>query len=97
MDDLLGEQALSAGGLTQGSGQIGGLSGIDYLVYGSITKLGTKSDAVAIGGFAGGGQKAEMSVDIRIVDTSTGHKNIEDCAEASKFRFSYSIAGITRW
>ncbi|GIR86851.1 MAG: hypothetical protein CM15mP86_03100 [Gammaproteobacteria bacterium] len=72
MDDLLGEQALSAGGLTQGSGQIGGLSGIDYLVYGSITKLGTKSDAVAIGGFAGGGQKAEMSVDIRIVDTSTG-------------------------
>ena len=72
MDDLLGEQALSAGGLTQGNGQIGGLSGIDYLVYGSITKLGTKSDAVAIGGFAGGGQKAEMSVDIRIVDTSTG-------------------------
>tara|TARA_Y200000002_G_scaffold346338_1_gene320848 strand:+ start:455 stop:1354 length:900 start_codon:yes stop_codon:yes gene_type:complete len=72
MDDLLGEQALSAGGLTQGNGQIGGLSGIDYLVYGSITKLGTKTDAVAIGGFAGGGQKAEMSVDIRIVDTSTG-------------------------
>ncbi len=72
MDDLLGEQALSAGGLTQGSGQIGGLSGVDYLVYGSITKLGTKSDAVAIGGLAGGGQKAEMSVDIRIVDTSTG-------------------------
>jgi len=72
MDDLLGEQALSAGGLTQGNGQIGGLSGIDYLVYGSITKLGTKSDAVAFGGIAAGGQKAEMSVDIRIVDTSTG-------------------------
>ena len=61
MDDLLGEQALSAGGLTQGNGQIGGLSGIDYLVYGSITKLGTKSDAVAFGGIAAGGQKAEMS------------------------------------
>ena len=72
MDDLLGEQALSAGGLTQGNGQIGGLSGIDYLVYGSITKLGTKSDAVAFGGIAAGGQKAEMAVDIRIVDTSTG-------------------------
>ena len=72
MDDLLGEQALSAGGLTQGSGEIGGLGGIDYLVYGSITKLGTKSDAVALGGIAAGGQKAEMSVDIRIVDTSTG-------------------------
>lgn len=72
MDDVLGEQALSAGGLTQGDGQIGGLSGIDYLVYGSITKLGTKSDAVAFGGIAAGGQKAEMSVDIRVVDRSTG-------------------------
>lgn len=72
MDDLLSEQALSAGGLTQGSGDIGGLSGVDYLVYGSITKLGTKSDAVALGGIAAGGQKSEMSVDIRIVDASTG-------------------------
>jgi len=72
MDDLLGEQALSAGGLTEGNGQIGGLSGVDYLVYGSITKLGTKSDAVAFGGIAAGGQKAEMSVDIRVVDKSTG-------------------------
>ena len=72
MDDLLSEQALSAGGLTQGSGEIGGLSGVDYLVYGSITKLGTKSDAVALGGIAAGGQKSEMSVDIRIVDASTG-------------------------
>ena len=33
MDDILGEQALSAGGLTQGSGEIGGLGGIDYLIY----------------------------------------------------------------
>jgi hypothetical protein len=72
MDDILGEQALSAGGLTEGDGQIGGLSGVDYLVYGSITKLGTKSDAVALGGIAAGGQKAEMSVDIRVVDKSTG-------------------------
>ena len=72
MDDILGEQALSAGGLTEGDGQIGGLSGVDYLVYGSITKLGTKSDAVAFGGIAAGGQKAEMSVDIRVVEKSTG-------------------------
>lgn len=72
MDDILGEQALSAGGLTQGSGEIGGLSGVDYLVYGSITKLGTKSDAFAIGGIAAGGDKAEMSVDIRVVDAITG-------------------------
>ena len=46
--ELLGEQALSAGGLTEGSGQIGGLSGIDYMIYGSITKLGSKENAIAI-------------------------------------------------
>ena len=47
-------------------------SGIDSPVYGSITKLGTNSDAVACGGRVAGGQKAEMSVDIRVVDKSTG-------------------------
>ena len=54
MDDLLGEQALAAGGLTQGSGQIGGLSGVDYLVYGTITKLGKEGEAMSFGGIGGG-------------------------------------------
>lgn len=81
LDDLLGEQALSAGGLTEGSGQIGGLGGVDYLVYGSITKLGKKSDAVAFGGIAAGGKSTQMSVDIRVVDVSTGSIRISKTVE----------------
>ena len=95
MDDILGEQALSAGGLTQGSGQIGGLGGIDYLIYGSITKLGTTSNAMAIGGIGGGGQKAEMSVDIRVVDITTGSikisKTVEDSAKAGS---AFAMEGL---
>tara|TARA_B100001013_G_C24531331_1_gene410888 strand:- start:99 stop:911 length:813 start_codon:yes stop_codon:yes gene_type:complete len=95
MDDVLGEQALSAGGLTEGSGQIGGLGGIDYLIYGSITKLGTTSNAVAIGGIGGGGQKAEMSVDIRVVDVTTGSirisKTVEDSAKSGS---AFAMEGL---
>ena len=95
MDDILGEQALSAGGLTQGSGQIGGLGGIDYLIYGSITKLGTTSNAMVIGGIGGGGQKAEMSVDIRVVDITTGSikisKTVEDSAKSGS---AFAMEGL---
>ena len=95
MDDILGEQALSAGGLTQGSGQIGGLGGIDYLIYGSITKLGTTTNAVAFGGIGGGGQKAEMSVDIRVVDVTTGSikisKTVEDSAKSGS---AFAMEGL---
>ena len=95
MDDILGEQALSAGGLTQGSGQIGGLSGVDYLIYGSITKLGKATNAVAIGGIGGGGQKAEMSVDIRVVDVTTGSirisKTVEDSAKTGS---AFAMEGL---
>ena len=47
--DLISEQALSAGGITQGSGQIGGISGVDYLIYGSITKLGVETNEFNLG------------------------------------------------
>lgn len=95
LDDLLGEQALSAGGLTQGSGEIGGMGGVDYLVYGSITKLGQKSDAVAIGGIAAGGQSTEMSVDIRVVDASNGSIRISKTVEKkSKGASAFAMEGF---
>ena len=95
MDDILGEQALSAGGLTQGSGEIGGLGGIDYLIYGSITKLGTTSNAVAFGGIGGGGQKAEMSVDIRVVDVTTGSIKISKTVEdEAKVGSAFAMEGL---
>jgi hypothetical protein len=95
MDDLLGEQALSAGGLTEGSGQIGGLGGVDYLVYGSITKLGKKNDAVAFGGISAGGSSTEMSVDLRVVDASTGSIRITKTVEReSKGGSAFAMQGF---
>jgi curli biogenesis system outer membrane secretion channel CsgG len=74
MDEILGEQALS-------TGEISGLNGVDYLVYGSITKLGKKSSGLAIGGIAAGGKGSEMAVDIRVVDASSGSIRISKTVE----------------
>ena len=95
MDDLLGEQALSAGGLTQGSGQIGGLSGVDYLVYGTITKLGKEGEAVSFGGIGGGSSKSVMSVDIKVVDARTGSVRISKTVErTAKGAMAISLGDI---
>ena len=42
MNDLLGEQLYGEAGLTDTGGEIGGLTGVDYLVYGAITKFGAR-------------------------------------------------------
>jgi len=79
--DLIGEQALSAGGITQGNGQIGGISGVDYLIYGSITKLGVESSNLKLGDFKSDSKTAVMSVDLRVVDASTGSIKISETVE----------------
>lgn len=79
--DLISEQALSAGGITQGNGQIGGLSGVDYLIYGSITKLGVETSNVKLGDFKSNSKTGVMSVDLRVVDTSTGSIKISETVE----------------
>ena len=95
MDDLLGEQALAAGGLTQGSGQIGGLSGVDYLVYGTITKLGKEGEAMSFGGIGGGSSKTTMSVDIKVVDARSGSVRISKTVErTAKGAMALSLGDI---
>jgi curli biogenesis system outer membrane secretion channel CsgG len=79
--DLISEQALSAGGITEGSGQIGGISGVDYLVYGSITKLGVESNEFNLGDYKSASQDGVMSVDLRVVDVSTGSIKISETVE----------------
>ena len=79
--DLISEQALSAGGITQGNGQIGGISGVDYLIYGSITKLGTETSDIKLGDYKSKSKTGVMSVDLRVVDTSTGSIKISETVE----------------
>ena len=83
MDELLGEQALGAGGLTTGRGEIGGLGSVDYLIYGSVTKLGTKKSGFAFGDLKTGSAVAEMSVDVRVVDAHSGSIRISKAVEKS--------------
>ncbi len=79
--DLISEQALSAGGITQGNGQIGGISGVDYLIYGSITKLGVENNEFKLGDFQSDSQDGVMSVDLRVVDVTTGSIKISETVE----------------
>jgi hypothetical protein len=52
------------------------------LVYGSITKLGQTKGGVATGQFATANLITEMSVDIRVVDASTGEIRRAETADA---------------
>ena len=79
--DILSEQALSSGGITEGNGQIGGIGAVDYLVYGSITKLGVESNSVKLGDYKSDSKDAVMSVDLRVVDATTGSIKISETVE----------------
>ena len=48
MNDLLGEQLYGEAGLTDTGGEIGGIKGVDYLVYGAITKFGARQSGIGV-------------------------------------------------
>ncbi len=73
VDEILGEQGLNnefGDGKTAGGGF--NVSGVDYLVYGAITKLGQRKKTMATGNFATASLLTEFSADIKVVDASTG-------------------------
>lgn len=47
---VLQEQGLGQMNLTTSGGRVGGLTGIDYLIYGSITQFGARKSGFSIGG-----------------------------------------------
>lgn len=53
LDALLNEQAIGQMGLTDRAGPIGGLTGVDYYVYGTITNFGSAQKGLSTGGAAG--------------------------------------------
>lgn len=55
LDALLNEQALGQMGLTDSGGQIGGLKGVDYFVYGTITNFGQAESGMRVGSDSGVG------------------------------------------
>jgi curli biogenesis system outer membrane secretion channel CsgG len=81
LDQILGEKGLSMAGITEGTGKISGVSGVDYLIYGSITKLGKDRQGVQVGGFGMGSSKIAMAMDLRVVNASTGEMLYADTVE----------------
>lgn len=48
MDAVLSEQVLAQQGITDGGGHVGGLVGIDYTIYGTITKFGVTESGLNV-------------------------------------------------
>jgi len=83
VDEILAEQGLNnevGDGRTANGGF--NVAGVDYLVYGSITKLGQRKSGMATGQFATASLITEMAVDIKVVDASTGEIRRAETAEA---------------
>ncbi len=87
LDQILSEKALGQANVTNSGQTISGVQGVDYLIYGTITKLGQDTQATAVsgspfgrisgfgrlgGGFATSSSHIVMAVDLRITDAHTG-------------------------
>lgn len=71
MEAILEEQALGEFGLTDGYDRLH-LTGLDYVLIGSITEYGMTTQAATFGGFATARTTARLAVDIRVVDVENG-------------------------
>lgn len=49
LDAVLGEQILGEAGLTDSGGRVGGLTGVDYVIYGTVTKFGASESGFSVG------------------------------------------------
>jgi len=109
LDAVFAEQGLGQVGLTESGGEVGGLIGLDYLIYGTITKFGTSESgfSVSTGGFGSKAKKVfgkgvstakvvtEMAVDLKVTDVASGKILISDTAEASvKSGEAFSVGGV---
>lgn len=84
VDEILAEQNLN--NAVGDKGTAGGgfyIAGIDYLVFGSITKLGQTTSDVGTGNFRTRKVTTEMAVDVRVVDAATGEIRRAESADAA--------------
>lgn len=77
LDSLLQERGLSASGITDGISDYSGFSGVDYLVYGSVSNVTVANQNVLIAANC----KASMSMNIRVVDVATGEIRLTESVQ----------------
>jgi curli biogenesis system outer membrane secretion channel CsgG len=97
LDEVFSERGLSMAGVTDRYDGISGIEGVDYLIYGAITKLGesAKQTNFLVAGLNKSDKKYEMAVDLRIVDVDTGKMVLADTVEiSSASQGSFTVAGL---
>lgn len=97
-ETILTEQGLGEAGLTGAGGEIGGLTGVDYYVYGTITRFGAQRRGFDFEGLVGRTRlSTEMGVDLKVTDVATGRIVVADSVKATIDRGSrFEIAGYKR-
>jgi len=98
LDEVLGERALGMAGITDQNLGLSGVQGVDYLIYGSITKLGEtkKQTNFLIAGLNKNDKIYEMGVDLRLVDVSNGKIILADAVDLdSKSGGSFTLGGLS--
>ena len=89
LSQVLAEQTLAEAGLTTAGGGLGGLTGVDYLMVGAITRFGSVESSVQVEGSRllgrlGGRGLAQdklqvaMGVDLKVTDVATGRIVVAD-------------------
>ncbi len=81
LDQVLGEQGLQQN-LSNNGTQLQ-IEGVDYLIYGSVTKKSTVEKQLRTGQFASVSVISTFGVDIKIVDATTGEIRRAEAIEAS--------------
>ena len=74
LDALLQERGLSMSGMTDGRSDLSGFSGVDYLVYGSVSNI-TLERKNALIAFS---CDASLSMNVRVVDVNTGEIRLSE-------------------
>lgn len=97
LKDIFKEQGISTiSGMVDGGVKLGGISGVGYLIYGSITQFGETSEGVALQGLSLGGGTMTMGVDIKLVDAQTGRTLVADSVTHEiQSAQKISIAGLS--
>ena len=110
VDKVLTEQGLGEMGLTDSGGTMGGLKGIDYMVYGTITRFGSQEKNISIstsqgigralgsrsGGLSSSKRSISMGIDLKLTDVSTGQIRLADEVSATIQEGSaFSVGGVS--
>lgn len=84
LNDILAEQGLNSDGYLDPTTAVKSklIKGVEVLIYGSVTKFTVKDTSVGIGKFRVGKSDAEVEIQLRMVDATTGSIMMAESAAA---------------